>query len=192
MTDPPPGVTPGSNVVELKASGDALTEGSSVAHMSIGSQWGGIETVTVTFTARKPDRSFDLPTIELVREDLNGGAAELVPIPGDSVVVSSPAGATAQVGLRVGVRNGSETRITLSGLRVGVPTYQAGQPKGWITGAFLDRTTATFSEPAELSIAIDPQGLASGRYEASLVISSESAGLAEVEPRTLRVILEVG
>jgi hypothetical protein len=181
-----------SNLVELEARGEGLSEGISVALVRIESQWGGIETVTVTFSAREPDRSFDLPTIEFVQETTAGGSVPLTPLPGDSVVARAQPGTTAQIGLRVGVRNGSQTRVTLAGLRVGVPTYLGGSPTGWITGAFLNKTTATFSEPAELSVSVTPAGLPAGRYEASLVVSSESAGLEEVGPRTLHVILVVG
>ncbi|MCJ7628032.1 MAG: hypothetical protein MUO50_06540, partial [Longimicrobiales bacterium] len=191
-TDPIPGATVSSNLVELKAHGGSLPEGTSVAVVRIESQWGGVETVEVTFSARKPDRSFDLPTIELVQQATGGGSGVLVPLPGDSVVATAQPGTTAQIGLRVGVRNGSETRVILSGLRVGVPTYREGQQKGWIIGAFLNRTTATFSNPAELSITVSPGGLPAGRYEASLVVSSGNAGLESVEPRTLRILLVVG
>ncbi len=189
VTDPVPGATVTSNLVELKAHGGNLSEGTSVGVVRIESQWGGVESVEVTFSARKPDRSFDLPTIELVQA---GGSGVLVPLPGDSVVATAQSGTTAQIGLRVGVRNGSETRVTLSGLRVSVPSYRAGQQTGWITGAFLNKTTATFSSPAELSVTVNPGGLPAGRYEASLVVSSGRVGLESVEPRTLRVLLVVG
>jgi hypothetical protein len=82
--------------------------------------------------------------------------------------------------------------VTLSGLRVGVPTYREGQQTGWITGAFLNKTTATFSSPAELSVTVNTGGVPAGRYEASLVVSSGNAGLESVEPRTLRILLVVG
>jgi hypothetical protein len=190
-TNPVPETKITSNVVELEAYGEGLPEGNSVALVKIESQWGGVETVAVTFSARRPDRSFDLPTIEFVRETTEGGGVVFVLLPGDSMVAEAQSGSTAQIGLRVGVRNGSETRVTLSGLRVGVPTYTEGQETGWITGAFLDRTTATLSDPAELSVSLSPAALPAGRYEASLVVSSESAGLEEVEPRTLRVLLVV-
>jgi len=192
VTTPLPGTDIGASLVELDARGEALAEGTSVAVVQIQSQWGGVEAVTVTFFAREPDRSFDLPIIELVQETSEGGTGEFVPVPGDSVVARAQSGATAQLGLRIGVRNGSETRVTLSGLRVSVPTYPVGQQAGWITGAFLDKTTATFSDPAELSVSVSPAGLSAGRYESSLVVSSESAGLEAVESRTLRVILVVG
>jgi hypothetical protein len=191
-SEPTPGQTFAGNLVELKASASGLPEGTSEAEVRVESQWGGAETVRVSFSARKPDRSFDLPTIEYVQEVEESGGTVLIPLPGDSLVATVQSGSAVEIGLRVGVRNGSETRVTLSGLRVGVPSYAAGQESGWITGAFLDKTTATFTDPAELSIAVDPRGLANGRYEASLVVNSESAGLEEVEPRTLRVILRVG
>jgi len=41
-------------------------------------------------------------------------------------------------------------------------------------------------------VTVNPTGLPVGRYEASLVVSSQSVGLEAVEPRTLRVILVVG
>jgi len=192
VTNPAPGVPISSNLVELIGNGENLSEGTSVAVVQIQSQWGGVETVTVTFSAREPDRSFDLPTIEFVQEASVGGTPVLVPLPGDSVVATAQSGATAQIGLRVGVRNRSATRVTLSGLRVGVPSYPGGQQAGWITGAFLDKTTAAFSDPAEMSVTVNPTGLPVGRYEASLVVSSQSVGLEAVEPRTLRVILVVG
>jgi len=192
QTDPTPGAPIGAGGVALSAVAAGLSEGSSIASVPVVSEWGGTDTVAVTFAARKPDRSFDLPTIEFVRDSLVGGNPVAVPLAGDSVVVGVPAGDTAQVGIRVGVRNASETRVTLSGLRVGIPTYSVGQTTGWITGAFLDRTNVTFAEPAELFVAISPAGLPSGRYEGRLVVSSESAGLEEVLPRVLRVILNVG
>jgi hypothetical protein len=192
ITDPAPGSNVSGNGVELTGSAADMAEGDSEALVVCQSQWGGSDTVVVAFSARKPDRSFDLPTIELVRPVANGGIGAFEALPGDSVTATAESGSMGQLGLRVGVRNGSETRITLSGLRVSIPSYPPGQPTGWITGAFLDRTTATHSEPAELAVAIDPGGLADGRYEASLVVSSEAAGLEEVEARTLRVILRIG
>jgi hypothetical protein len=106
--------------------------------------------------------------------------------------VVGPVSATStELGVRVKVRNGSATRVPLSGLRVGVPSYSSGQVGGWITGAFLNRTTATNDDPAELFIVIVSNGLPSGRHEGRLVISSESAGLEEVVPKVLRVVLVV-
>jgi hypothetical protein len=192
QTDPEPEGTIPGNAVTLRGVAAGLPEGNWVARVPVISQWGGNDTVAVTFAVRKPDRSFDLPTIEFVKDTLIGGELQVVPLPGDSMGVSAPTGSTDQVGVRVGVRNASETRVTLSGLRVGIPTYPDGQPGGWITGAFLDRTTATFTEPAELFVAVDPSGLSSGRYEARLVVSSETAGLEEVAPRVLRVVLVIG
>jgi hypothetical protein len=98
---------------------------------------------------------------------------------------------SAQVGVRVEVRNGAATRLDLTGLRGGVPSYPANQPTGWITGAFLDRTTAAVDMPAELFVVLAPADLSSGRYEGRLVISSESVGLEEVTPVILRIILVV-
>jgi hypothetical protein len=184
QTIPPPGIPIGAGSLTLGAVAAGLSEGSSLALVPVLSEWGGTDTVAVTLVTRIPDRSFDLPTIEFVTEGTLLG--------GDSVVVEVPAGDTAQVGVRVGVRNASDTRVTLSGLRVGIPTYPPGQPTGWITGAFLDRTSVTFSEPAELFVAISPAGLSPGRYEGRLVVSSEGAGLEEVAPRVLRVVLNVG
>ncbi len=192
QTDPPGESTIAGNSITLNGVASNLPEGSWMARVPVLSEWGGSDTVSVTFAAREPDRSFDLPTIEFVKDTLVGGNPQVVPLAGDSVGATAPGGSTAQIAVRVGVRNASETRVTLSGLRVGIPTYPDGQAGGWITGAFLDRTTATFSEPAELFVAVDPSGLSSGRYEGRLVVSSETAGLEEVAPRVLRVILSVG
>ena len=191
VTEPGEGESVGGFQVGLKGSSAELPAGSWVALVPIESQWGGADTVAVTFLAREPDRSFDLPTIELVKDSLVNGNTVSVHLPGDSVVVGPVAAGPTELGVRVGVRNGSATRVTLSGLRVGVPSYPVDQPGGWITGAFLDKTTATFDEPAELFIVVVPDGLVSGRYEGRLVISSESAGLEEVLPRVLRVVLIV-
>lgn len=189
-TVPAPGGTVESFVVALEGLASQVPEGASVALVPVESQWGGSDTVTVTFAARRPDRSFDLPTIELVRDTVVGGSTVTVPLPGDSVGVATPAGFAGQIGVRVRVRNASETRLTLSGLRVSTPIYVEGQG-GWITGAFLDRTSATFSSPAELFVVVEPGGLPRGRYEGRVVISSEAVGLDQVAPRTLRVMLVV-
>jgi len=175
-------------VVTMDGSAATLEEGSWPALVPVISQWGGADTVEVTFSAREPDRSFDLPTIEFVKDSLSNGTLTHVPLPGDSMVVGPLAADSA---VRIGVRNGSETRVTLSGLRVGIPSYPQGQPGGWITGAFLSRTTATLEEPAELIVVLDPRGLATGRYEGRLVISSEAPSLEQVAPRVLRVVLRV-
>jgi hypothetical protein len=189
-TVPASGGTVESFVVALEGLASQVPEGASVALVPVESQWGGSDTVTVTFAARRPDRSFDLPTIELVRDTVVGGSTVTVPLPGDSVAVATPAGFAGQIGVRVKVRNASETRLTLSGLRVSTPIYVEGQG-GWITGAFLDRTSATFSNPAELFVVVEPGGLPRGRYEGRVVISSEAVGLDQVAPRTLRVMLVV-
>lgn len=186
---------PGSEVagfsLEVEASTAALPEGSFTAALPLVSDWGGADTVRVTLAARRPDRSFDLPSIELVRDTVVGEETRTLPLPGDSVVVTVPVGAApGQVALRLGVRNASETRVALSGLRVGTPTYPSGGG-GWVSGAFLDRTSATFSRPAELFIALETGGLTPGRREARLVVASEAVGLEAVPPRTLRVILVV-
>ena len=177
--------------VGLKGSASDLPEGNWTALVPVESQWGGADTVAVTFSAREPDRSFDLPTIQLVKDSLVNGDTVQVPLLGDSVVVGPVSAGPTELGVRVGVRNGSQTRVTLSGLRVGIPSYPQGQAGGWITGAFLDRTTATFNDPAELFVVVVPAGLASGRYEGRLVVSSESAGLEAVAPRVLRLVLVV-
>jgi hypothetical protein len=190
-TIPAPGGTVEGFLVALEGLAAQVPEGTSVALVPVVSQWGGSDTVRVTFSSRRPDRSFDLPTIELVRDTVAGGTTVTVPLPGDSIVVQAPRGSTAQIGARVGVRNASETRVTLSGLRVGTPTYPQGQGGGWITGAFLDRTSATFSRPAELFVVVEPGGLAPGRYEGSLVVSAEAVGLEQVASRTLRMVLVV-
>jgi hypothetical protein len=190
-TIPAPGETLQGFFVALEGLAPEVPEGTWVALVPVESQWGGSDTVQVSFSSRRPDRSFDLPTIELVRDTVVGGTRVTVPLPGDSMVVQAGAGSTAQIGVRVGVRNGSETRVTLSGLRVSTPTYPQGQGGGWITGAFLDRTSATFSRPAELFVAVDPGGLARGRYEGSLAVSSDAVGLEQVAPRTLRVVLVI-
>lgn len=175
--------------VAVSGSASDLPEGTWSARIPVGSVWGGVDTLAVTFSAREPDRSFDLPSIQLVKDSIVDGKVVLVPLPGDSVVLGP---VSADTVVRVGVRNGSATRVNLSGLRVGIPTYPEGQQEGWITGAFLDRTTATFDEPAELVVVVAPGGLAPGRYEGRLVVSSENADLQEVAPRILRVILVVG
>lgn len=190
-TIPTPGETVEGFVVAMEGVAARVPEGTSVALVPVESQWGGSDTVRVTFTSRRPDRSFDLPTIELVRDTVLDGITVTLPLAGDSVVVVAEAGTSAQIGVRLGVRNASETRLTLSGLRVSTPTYPQGQVGGWITGAFLDRTSATFSRPAELFVVVAPGGLARGRYEGRLVVSSETVGLEQVASRTLRLLLLV-
>jgi hypothetical protein len=189
-TLPAAGVAVDAFVMAVEGVASRVPEGTSMALVPVESQWGGTDTVAVTFTARRPDRSFDLPSIELVHDTVVGGSTVTVPLPGDSIVVTAPAGSSAQIGVRVGVRNAAETRVTLSGLRVGIPTFTLGQA-GWITGAFLNRTSATFSSPAELFVVVEPAGLAQGRYEARLVVSADAVGLDQVAPRTLRVVLLV-
>jgi hypothetical protein len=174
--------------IGVRGSAATLSEGTARALIPVVSRWGGADTIAVAFTAREPDRSFDLPTIQLVRDTVVDGAPALVPIPGDSVVVEEGGDPSS---LRIRVRNGARTRVGLSGLRVGVPSYPEGQPTGWITGAFLDRTSATFDEPAELFVVLDAAGLPPGRHEGRLVISSESAGLEAVAPRVLRVVVVI-
>jgi hypothetical protein len=176
-------------LVGLEASAAGLEEGSWQARVPVLSQWGGGDTVAVTLSAREPDRSFDLPTIQFVKDTLVNGVTVRTPLVGDSLSVGPLAGGSV---VRIGVRNGSRTRVALSGLRVGIPSYADGQPGGWITGAFLSRTTATFEEPAELIVVLDPAGLTPGHYGGRLVISSESPGLEQVEPRVLKVVLSVG
>ncbi len=190
-TVPEPGATVEGFALALEGLAADLGEGTSVALVPVESEWGGSDTVSVTFAARRPDRSFDLPTIEFVRQNVVDGATVVEPLPGDSVLVASDQGDPGQIGVRVGVRNAAETRLTLSGLRVSTPSYTAGQAEGWITGAFLDRTSATFSEPAELFVAVAPGALAPGRYEAELLVSSEAVGLEQVSPRTLTLVLVV-
>jgi hypothetical protein len=190
-TVPAPGGTVEGFIVALEGLAAKVPEGTSVALVPVESQWGGSDTVRVSFSSRPPDRSFDLPTIELVRDTVVDGNTLTVPLPGDSVVVQASAGGTAQLGVRLGVRNASETRVTLSGLRVSTPSYPQGQDGGWITGAFLDRTSATFSQPAELVVVVEPGGLARGRYVGDLTVSSDAVGLEQVAPRVLRVVLVV-
>lgn len=190
VTEPLEGEAVEGYMVTLKGSGAGLSEGTVQALVPVESVWGGVDTVAVTFLAREPDRSFDLPTIQLVRDSVTSQGVILVPIPGDSMVVTVPRG-SSELGVRVGVRNGTATRLNLSGLRVGIPTYPEGQVGGWITGAFLNRTTATYDDPAELFVVVVPEGLTSGRYEGRLVISSESAELETVAPVVFRVILNV-
>jgi hypothetical protein len=189
-TLPSPNDTVASFQAAIEAVAADVPEGTWVAKVPFRSRWGGTDTVTISLSARRPDRSFDLPTIELVRTVVQNGAPVVQRLPGDSVVVTATAHSAAQVGLRVGIRNGAETRLTLSGLRVGIPAYTVGK-SGWISGAFLNRTSATFSDPAELFVAIEPATLDAGRYEARLVVRSESASLAGVASVTLRVILLV-
>jgi len=188
-TEPGEGEVVEGFVVGLGGTAADLPEGSWNALIPVESVWGGVDTLTVTFAAREPDRSFDLPTIELVKDSLLDGDLVRVPLLGDSVVVGPISADTA---VRVGVRNGSATRVNLSGLRVGIPSYPEGEQGGWITGAFLNRTTATYDEPAELVVVVSPSGLAPGRHEGRLVVSSESVDLQEVAPRVLRVVLIVG
>ena len=191
LTEPEEGGVVEGFQIGLSGTAATLPEGNWTARVPVLSTWGGADTVAVTFAVRQPDRSFDLPTIQLVKDSVVGGDTISVPLPGDSVVVGPLDQATGETGIRIGVRNGSQTRVNLSGLRVGVPTYPPGEEEGWITGAFLDRTTATFDEPAELFVVIVPTGLPSGRHEGRLVVSSQSPGLEEVAPRVLRVILVV-
>jgi len=190
-TDPEQGDTIEGFVLGLEGVAAGLPEGGWLALVPVESEWGGADTVAVTFAARKPDRSFDLPSIELVKDSLVGGSVVKVPLAGDSLVVGPVVADSAQVGVRVGVRNGTETRLDLTGLRVGIPSYPANQPTGWITGAFLDRTTATFEDPAELFVVVVPADLASGRYEGRLVVSSQTAGWEKLTPVILRIILIV-
>jgi hypothetical protein len=182
-TDPAPADTIEAFLLGLEGTAAGLEEGASVALVPVQSVWGDTVSLRVTFTARKLDQSFDTPTIELWKD---GAVLE-----GDSIVVGPVAQDSAQVGVRVEVRNGAATRLDLTGLRVGVPSYPANQPTGWITGAFLDRTTAAVDMPAELFVVLAPADLSSGRYEGRLVISSESVGLEEVTPVILRIILVV-
>jgi hypothetical protein len=177
--------------VEIGASAATLAAGTSTARVPVLTEWGGADTISVSFSARVPDRSFDLPSIELVRDSVVDGASTVVPLPGDSVVVGPLGAGQTRTSVRLKVRNGSRTRVDLSGLRVGVPSYPEGQPVGWITGAFLERTSATFDEPVELFVVVEPGQLAPGRYEGRLPVSSESAGLEAVAPRILRVVLVV-
>jgi hypothetical protein len=165
-----------------------LLEGQRVAEVPVASAYGGTETLTVTLAVRKPDYSFEKQTIQFVIADsLIDGRP--VPLPADSVLVISESSDTTVA--RVGVRNGSETPLSLVGLRVGTPTYPAGQEGGWITGAFLDRTTASFYEPAELVVVVEPKSLPSGVYEGYVRITAERSGLESVDPKDLRVFLVV-
>ncbi len=184
----PQGVVEGF-LVAFEASASGLQEGSWQARVPVLSRWGGGDTVAVMLSVREPDRSFDLPTIEFVKDTLVDGVTVRRSLVGDSLTVGPLAGGSA---VRIGVRNGSKTRVALSGLRVGIPSYADAQPGGWITGAFLSRTTATFDEPAELIVVLDPAGLPPGRYEGRLVISSETPALEQVSPKVLRVVLVLG
>ncbi|NJD10138.1 MAG: choice-of-anchor D domain-containing protein [Gemmatimonadetes bacterium] len=189
-TTPLPGQTVDGFLASVETKAANVPEGTFVAKLPFRSQWGGTDTLAVTLSARRPDRSFDLPTIELVRTTVVNGAPVTQKLAGDSAVVTATARSAAQVALRIGVRNAADTRLTLSGLRVGMPTYTSGK-SGWISGAFLDKTSATLASPAELFVAIEPATLDPGRYEAQLVVRSEAAGLAQVAPVTLRVVLVV-
>jgi hypothetical protein len=189
-TSPASGQTVDGFVATVEAAAADVPEGTSIARVPFLSQWGGSDTVTVTLVARRPDRSFDLPTIELVGTTIVNGSPVVERLPGDSLVVTASARSPAQVGVRLGIRNSAETRLTLSGLRVGMPSYISGKGD-WISGAFLNRTSATLADPAELFVAIEPAALDAGRYEAQLVVRSEAAGLAQVQPVTLRLVLRV-
>jgi hypothetical protein len=165
-----------------------LQEGRRAAEVPVVSEYGGTETLAVTLAVRTPDFSFEKQIIQFVIADsLVDGRP--VPLPGDSVLVVAESSDTMVA--RVGVRNGSETPLSLVGLRVGTPTYPTGQEGGWITGAFLDRTTASFYEPAELVVVVEPGGLPSGVYEGHVKITADRSGLEPVDPKELRVFLVV-
>jgi hypothetical protein len=165
-----------------------LQEGQQTAEVPVVSEYGGTETLAVTLAVRTPDFSFEKQIIQFVIADsLVEGRP--VPLPGDSVLVVAESSDTMVA--RVGVRNGSETPLSLVGLRVGTPAYPTGQEGGWITGAFLDRTTASFYEPAELVVVVEPRGLSSGVYEGYVTITAERSGLEPVDPKDLRVFLVV-
>ncbi|MDX2060099.1 MAG: hypothetical protein SFV24_19990, partial [Gemmatimonadales bacterium] len=138
---------------------------------------GGADTIAVTLAVNQPDPSFDRPSIAFFRD----GA--LI----DTAFVTVRAGDTTQTAVRVDVGNPTNTALTLTGLRVGTPTYPSGAT-GWIPGAFLDKTSAPFGSPAELLVAINPRGLPTGRHRAEIEISSTAA---KNSPKKLFVVVTV-
>lgn len=71
---------------------------------------------------------------------------------------------------------------SLTGLAVGTPAYQGGQPTGWLTTASLNTTTA----PATLTLGVSPGTLAAGTYHATLPISATASGVAN-SPQSVAV-----
>jgi hypothetical protein len=175
LLQPAAGQVLGSPVVRLEAVVGGLPSGSYSARVPVLSGGGGSEVVTVQVVVNRPDPALDQPSIEFAEGDRAVA----------SVQVSRAAGDTAQFAIRVKVRNPTNTAIALTGLRVGTTEYRIGAA-GWIAGAFLDKTSAPFGSPAELLVAVAPRGLAAGRYEADVPISSS---VAKNSPRKLRVIV---
>jgi hypothetical protein len=176
LRQPAGGQPLGGAVVGLEAVAGELPVGSYLARVPVLSTGGGSDTIAVQVVVNRPDPALDQPSIEFAEGDR----------PIASVQVSRAAGDTAQFAIRVGVRNPTNTAIALTGLRVGSTEYVSGGATGWIAGAFLDKTSAPFGSPAELLVAVAPRGLAAGRYEADVPISS---GAAKNSPRKLRVVL---
>jgi len=173
--------------ITLEGSAANLPEGNHDAHLPVVSGFGGTDTLTVRLALREPDFSFDSLGLQFVIADSLVDGRH-VPLPDNRLLVTSESADTTVV--RVGVRLDQETPLTLVGLRVGTIEWTQGQ-SGWITGAFLDRTTATFDDPAELSVVVEPRGLASGVYEAKLEVKSERIGLQDMAPEYLHVVLTV-
>jgi hypothetical protein len=120
-------------------------------------------TLRVTFHVVVPNTTFGAPSISFF--DSNG---RIVQERADTVT----AGDTTLRLVRVKVGNPRNTRIVLSRLAVEPPVYLQGGARSWVSGAFLDRTTAPSGTPAELLIAIDPRGLERGTYSVQLTVSS--------------------
>jgi uncharacterized membrane protein len=171
--------------ITLEGSAANLPEGNHDAHLPVMSGFGGTDTLTVRLALREPDFSFDSLGLQFVIAD-SLVEGRHVPLPENRLSVTSESGDTTVV--RVGVRLDQETPLTLVGLRVGTIEWTQGK-SGWITGAFLDRTTATFNDPAMLSVVVEPRGLASGVYEAKLEVKSERIGLRDMAPEYLRIVL---
>lgn len=165
-----------SPVVRLEARAGTLPAGSYAARVPVQSTGGGSDTITVHVAVNRPDPALDQPSIQFVQ---NG-------VPTGSVSITRPAGDTTQAAVRVTVRNPANTAIGLTGLRIGTTEYLNGA--GWISGAFLDKTSAPFDAPAELLVAIAPAGLVPGRYEADVPVSSS---VAKNSPQRLRVVLVI-
>lgn len=164
-------------IVSLSASVGSLPASTYTGFIPVISSRGGTDTITVQMAVNRPDPAFDKPSIAFL---LDGAET-------DSAVATRAAGDTAQFAVRIKVGNPNNTAIGLSGLRVGGTTYLSGS-SGWITGAFLDKTSAPFGSPAELLIAINPKGLPKGRHRAQIEISSD---VAKNSPKKLTVILVI-
>jgi len=165
----------GSPIVALAAAVGTLSSGRYQATVVVQAARGGTDSIAVTLTVNRPDPAFDLPSIEITQED----------VPVDSVAITVTVRDTTQRAIRLQVRNPSNTAVALTGLRLASPTYLTSAT-GWITGAFLDKTSAPFGSPAELFIAIRPGAASSGRHRAELEVRSS---VAKNSPKKLIVVL---